>query len=143
MFWSTLGRMILVPLAFLIAAGTSSFILLTLGMERVTQAVHVRGSDDAEKFVAVFDLFRQGVMLATGLTVLPALAIVVLGEVARIRSSLYYIVGGGAALAAVPLLARIGQSPDLTLPVGAVWQVFATAGFVGGFVYWLMAGRRA
>jgi hypothetical protein len=24
-----------------------------------------------------------------------------------------------------------------------VWQVFATAGFVGGWVYWLLAGRNA
>jgi hypothetical protein len=24
-----------------------------------------------------------------------------------------------------------------------VWQVLATAGFAGGFVYWLLAGRTA
>jgi hypothetical protein len=24
-----------------------------------------------------------------------------------------------------------------------VWQVLATAGFAGGFVYWLVAGRNA
>ena len=64
--------------------------------------------------------------------------------VARIRSLIYYVVGGGLALAAVPLLARYGQGgtamPD---PDQLVWQVFATAGFAGGFVYWLLAGRNA
>ena len=53
-------------------------------------------------------------------------------------------VGGGLALAAVPLVARYGQGgsamPD---PDQLVWQVFATAGFAGGFVYWLLAGRNA
>jgi hypothetical protein len=29
------------------------------------------------------------------------------------------------------------------LPDPIVWQVFATAGFAGGFVYWLIAGRNA
>ena len=27
--------------------------------------------------------------------------------------------------------------------IGLIWQVFATAGFAGGLVYWLVAGRRA
>ena len=47
------------------------------------------------------------------------------------------------ALAAVPLLARVQQSGGFGMPEHAVWQVFATAGFAGGFVYWLIAGRNA
>jgi hypothetical protein len=43
----------------------------------------------------------------------------------------------------VPFLARIGQGSAVTLPAASVWQVFATAGFAGGFVYWLIAGRNA
>ena len=33
----------------------------------------------------------------------------IVGEVARIRGAIYYVVGGGAALAVVPLLTRLGQ----------------------------------
>ncbi len=143
MFWSTIGRLIIVPLAFLISATAALLVLFSLGTERVTQAVHSRNLTDGDPVFAAFDLFREGIILVSGLTILPALAIVILGEVARIRSSLYYVFGGGAALAAIPLLARLNQVADLNMPASSVWQVFATAGFVGGFVYWMLAGRRA
>ena len=77
-------------------------------------------------------------------TLLPALLLVIVGEVARIRSAFYYVVGGGVALAVVPLLTRIGQPDARVLELSpVVWQVLATAGFAGGFVYWLLAGRNA
>jgi hypothetical protein len=91
----------------------------------------------------MMDLMNQGLILTTGLTIIPALLVVFVGEVARIRSALYYVAGGGAALAAIPLLARVGQSGGVVLPEQIVWQVFATAGFAGGFIYWLIAGRNA
>ena len=144
MILTTLGRMIWVPIAFVISAIVTGFMLVTLGMERVTQAMAGRG-DDVASIGAILDLLRQAQVLATGLTLLPALLVVIVGEVARIRSALYYIVGGGLALAAVPLLARVGQaaSASAVLPPTLVWQVFASAGFLGGFVYWALAGRRA
>lgn len=142
MILSTLGRMLWVPIAFLISAGVTAFVLVTLGLERVTQAVHGRDIE-ADTLGALFDLLRQAHLLTSGLTVLPALLLVIVGEVARIRAILYYIVGGGAALAAMPLIARLGQGEPALTSTAAVWQVFATAGFVGGFVYWLIAGRRA
>ena len=143
MFWSTVWRMIVVPFSFLIAALFTAFVLVTLGMERVTQAVHGKNLDETDSFFAIIDLVGQGVVLASGVTLLPAIAVVLIGEISRIRSAVYYILGGGAALVSVPLLARFGQSGDLVLPNPVFWQVFATAGFAGGFIYWLMAGRRA
>ena len=69
--------------------------------------------------------------------------LVIIGEIARIRGALYYVLGGGATLAIVPWLARINQ-PVAAMDVShLVWQVLATAGFAGGFAYWLLAGRRA
>jgi hypothetical protein len=135
------GRVILVPLALLIAAAASCFVLVTLGLERVTDALHIRRGDDA--FEAIIDLMNQGILLTTGVTIIPALLVILIGEIASIRSAIYYIVGGGAALAAVPLLAHFGQTGSFGLPEQVVWQVFATAGFAGGFVYWLLAGRYA
>jgi hypothetical protein len=35
------------------------------------------------------------------------------------------------------------ESGNVVIPETTVWQVFATAGFAGGFVYWLIAGRNA
>jgi hypothetical protein len=53
------------------------------------------------------------------------------------------MVGGGLSLGVLPLLARL-QIPDLSaMPPAALWQVLATAGFAGGLVYWLLAGRTA
>lgn len=142
MVWRALGRLILVPIAFLAAAAIATLVAVTLGLERITHAIQGKGKG-ALGIEGLVDLLLEGRLLASGLTLLPALAVVIVGEVARIRSSVYYIVGGGVALAAIPLIARIGETGDLVLPAAAVWQVLATAGFAGGFVYWLLAGRRA
>jgi hypothetical protein len=139
MVLSTLGRVIWVPIAFLISSAVAALVLLSLGQERVTQALHVR-QGDGDAIGVLFYLVRDAYLLISGLSILPALLLVIVGEIAHIRSPLYYVVGGGLALAAMPLIARIGQGE---MPADVVWQVFATAGFAGGFVYWLIAGRRA
>jgi len=141
-FWSTVGRFIVIPIALLIAALVSGFVLFTLGLERITGALQGNRSGD-DVIVAMFDLTQQGLLLATGLTLIPALVVVIVGEIARIRSAIYYVAGGGLALAAMPMLARMTESGNVVVPETTVWQVFATAGFAGGFVYWLIAGRNA
>ena len=147
MFFSTLGRLIWVPIAFAISAAGTVFFLVMISKERVFDAMAGRGADSAS-LMAVIDLMGQGRILLSGLTIIPALLVVIVGEVARIRSVLYYVVGGGLAFAAVPLLARYGQSApgaslSTLLPPTLVWQVFATAGFLGGWVYWFLAGRNS
>lgn len=138
----TLARLILVPLGFLLALAAATFVLASLGLERVTHTMHGKETDFAT-------LGRTYAMLKDikGLAQLSVLAVpllmIVVGEVARIRSSVYYIVGGGAALALFPLLARSTSLGEGLSQLGLIWQVFATAGFVGGFVYWLVAGRTA
>ena len=77
------------------------------------------------------------------LTALPALVAAVAGEVLRIRSWMYYVLAGGAALAVVPLLAA-PEGADLTAIAASHYMtIFAAAGFAGGFIYWLLAGARA
>lgn len=143
MFWKTTGRiLIVIPFALLVAMLASLFVLMTLGLERITTFLHVNPMD-ADSSEQVFVMMDQGLMLAASITVIPALLLVVVGEIARIRSIVYYVAGGGLALAAIPLLARFGQAGSLTTPEAMVWQVFATAGFAGGLVYWLIAGRNA
>jgi hypothetical protein len=136
-----IGRLIMVPLAFLLGAVAALFILFTLGMEKITHALAGRAIEaDASQ---IFEFMRQASALASAATIVPAILLVIVGEVARIRSSAYYILGGGATLCALPLMAMAGSlSSDLS-PLGTLWTVFATAGFAGGFVYWLLAGRNA
>jgi hypothetical protein len=137
-----LARLVLVPTGFAFGTAAALFILFQLGLEKVTQATHGRELDLAA-LQQVWHLLRDARGLVTVGTLAPPLLLVVVGEVARIRSSIYYIVGGGASLAALPLLARSGSLGTALAEIGLIWQVFATAGFVGGFVYWLIAGRSA
>ncbi len=139
----TVGRLlIVVPFAMLLAALASLFVFATLGLERVTSFLHMNPVeiDNPDQVIAVMD---RGILLVASITVIPALLMVIVGEIARIRSIVYYVAGGGLALAAIPLLARFGQAGSLGAPEAIIWQVFATAGFAGGFVYWLIAGRNA
>ena len=128
--------------AALLAALAATMVLLTLGMERFTHAMH-RREVDPDTVSAMVDLASQVIALFSTFTIIPAILIVIIGEVARIRSSLYYIHGGGAVLAAWPLHTRLGMAAQDPAQLGVVWTVFATAGFTGGFIYWLVAGRRA
>jgi hypothetical protein len=138
----TVGRLIWVPIAFLLSALIALFVIVSLGQERITLALRGRGPNEAT-IDAAFDLFGLALQLLSVYTLVPAILLIVIGEVARIRTALYYVIGGGLTLAVVPLLAGLNQ-PASALDVAAVvWQVLATAGFAGGFVYWLLAGRKA
>jgi len=136
------GRILWLPLAFLVAAVVTVYVVISLGQERIIQAATGRGPDEVT-IGAGFDLLRLAYAFTSVHTLLPALLLVIIGEVARIRSSLYYVVGGGAALAIVPLMSRLSQPLTVLDLSPVVWQVLATAGFAGGFVYWLLAGRNA
>lgn len=144
MMMKALGRIILVPVAFILAGAAALAIIATLGLELVTGALHSAG-DETRALTIILDFVTQGVGLAAAATLIPALAVVIVGEVARIRSPLYYVLGGGAALAVIPLLSHATMaSADGTPGVPTVlWTVLATGGFAGGFIYWLLAGRQA
>lgn len=140
---NTLLRLIWIPIVFLISAIVAVFVLMSLGLEQLTH--HMRDLQPNEQGVLVmFSFVSQGLLLTTGLTLIPAILVVIIGEVARLRSALYYTIGGGLALVAIPLLARFAEADVAAFSTAPlVWQVFATAGFAGGFVYWLLAGRHA
>jgi hypothetical protein len=138
----TVGRVIMLPTAFVLAALVTLFVIFSLGQERAVQAMTGRGPEEIP-VGALVDLVGLALRLASIHTLVPALLLVIVGEVARIRSALYYVIGGGAALAVVPLLTRLAQPMAVLELSPVVWQVLATAGFAGGFVYWLLAGRNA
>ena len=134
-----LGRIILLPIAFVLAAAATLFVIFSLGQERVVQAMSGRGPDEVPiGAVSTSSAWRCGSPPCT-----PWCRRCCWSSSARRRASasaLYYIVGGGVALAVVPLLTRLGQPASVLELSPVVWQVLATAGFAGGFVYWLLAG---
>jgi hypothetical protein len=91
----------------------------------------------------VFGIVLFASAVAPALTALPALIAVVAGEVLKIRSWIYYVVAGGLSLAAIPLLAGTPEAGSAAIPAGEYMTIFVTAGFAGGFIYWLLAGARA
>ncbi len=137
--FSALGRIVVVTFSFLAAAILAGFIAFRLGLERMTHALHA--DDDAA--VTLVTWIWQGLGLSFATTLILALAVVITGEVARIRTGLFYIVGGGAAVAAAPLLIEVQRQGGAGNLPAFIWQVFATAGFAGGALYWMLAGRKA
>ncbi len=76
----------------------------------------------------------------------PALVLIAIAETFDIRSIFYYALAG----AAIGLFAYYGSNISVALenttdlpPVSFGLQLVAAAGIIGGFVYWLCAGRNA
>ena len=144
MILKTLLRGVVIAVAFILAAFASLVTLFALGTFWAGDAIREAAPGDplidllAEPFAAV--LFIGAVTPA--LTALPGLAAAIVGEVLHIRSFTYYVLTGGLALAAIPLLVT-GEGGAFVAPSADYMTIFASAGFVGGAVYWLIAGRGA
>jgi hypothetical protein len=137
-----LGRLVMVPLGLILGFVAALAVLVSLGLEVTTQTLS-RQAGEFDKLEILVDMGFGVLTVAAAASVLPALLIVAVGEIVRIRSVLYYVVGGGAAMALLPALTRLaGPDSAASMPI-RVWTVMATAGFAGGLVYWLVAGRRA
>ena len=140
-----LARAVRVIVAFALAAALALSLLFLLGANAAGEELRDGYRPDGElaALVETLSLLLGGtsflLALAPTLTLLPAFVAVLVGEVAAIRSSLYYIVAGGLALLALPLL---GSPPDTRFDPRFM-AIFATAGFAGGLLYWLLAGRKA
>jgi hypothetical protein len=137
-------RLLWVALAFFVAVGVAAALLLVLGGSWVGEELRAVVPEDPliGQAAPVFGVVLFAWTVAHALTALPALIAVVVGEALKLRTWIYYVLAGGAASAAIPLLA----TPDGEVPVqpaGHFMTIFAAAGFAGGFAYWLLAGRNA
>ncbi len=138
-------RSVVVIIAFALALLLSMIVLMVLGSYSMGEELRngVQPDDQLGVLVNILSMLFGGasflMVVAPILTILPALLAVIIAEVAQIRSSLYYIVAGGLSVAVLPVLA----SDSGTAFNAQSLTVFATAGFVGGLVYWLLAGRKA
>ena len=141
----TIFRMLWVTVAFCIAIAAALATLFALGAFWVGDELRAAAPHDPmlrHGAAPVFGMVLFAGTVTPALTALPALVAVVAGEVLRFRSWMYYVLAGGASLAAIPLL--VGSQTDLpSLPASQIMTIFAAAGFAGGFIYWLLAGCRA
>jgi hypothetical protein len=141
----TVLRMLWVVVAFSIAAAAGLAVLFTLGAMWAGNELRAAAPDDplVQDGAPLFGLMLFADTVGPALTALPALIAVVAGEVLRVRSWLYYVLAGGLALAAIPIMAAPDMAELPAIVASRSTTIFATAGFVGGFLYWLLAGARA
>ena len=145
MIASVIWRGLAVIFGFFSGAFAALVALFALGTYWASGELREAAPDDplidllAEPFAAV--LFIGAVTPA--LTALPGVVAAIVGEVLHIRSFTYYVLAGGLALAAIPFLVGAEPGVETALPSADYMTIFASAGFTGGAVYWLIAGRGA
>jgi hypothetical protein len=141
----TIFRMLWVVTAFIVAAAVALAVLFALGAMWTGDELRAAAPNDPllRDGAPIFGMVLFAGTVTPALNALPALIGVVAGEVLRIRSWMYYVLAGGASLAAVPILAAPDPADLPRIIASPYMTIFAAAGFAGGFVYWLLAGARA
>ncbi len=140
-----ISRILAVGFGFLLAAIVSIIMLVLLGGKELGSSFASEIETDALPTLVTdaVGVIYFAASLGPAFTILPALAAIIIGEVARIRSVIYYMLTGGAAVLAIPLLYVTGDGITYAAPNTRYMIIFTASGFIGGFVYWLIAGRRA
>lgn len=139
---SFIGRLFVIFFAFIIAALAAG---LALAFGLVAPDFRGIDSDPIERIFFFGSAFvATGYAVATAL--LPSVLAIAIAEAVRIRSVLFYALGGAliglAAFYSVDMSDILENTTDIA-PVGHGIELAAAAGIVGGIVYWLIAGRRA
>jgi len=141
-----IARLILIPLGFVLAVLAAAAVFMILGYEQFAEATAIPMDDPNDFIDGWMNMAGDAKIMAayfTGATILPAIILIIIGEVAKIRSSIYYVVGAGLAMAAMPFLYDLSINSEISDTARNVLPMFATAGFAGGLMYWLVAGRTA
>ena len=102
-------------------------------------------SDPIEKF-AFFATAFFATSFVGATAFVPSIILIAIAETFDIRSIFYYTIGGGLLAAIVwymaDISAQLENTTDLS-PIGYGLQLVIASGIIGGFVYWLLAGRKA
>jgi hypothetical protein len=122
--------LILVPVAYIVAILAAAAVVV----------IGVLGPYDSD-IAASFMLAMFWMTIAIGgASVGPAAIIVILAEVFSLRSIFIYLALGGLLGLVLQQFLGFHGSADL---LERRYVLFPAAGFVGGFAYWLIAGRFA
>lgn len=112
--------------------------MLAAGLTVSLGVVGLEPTGDAVPWIPLFAVWTG--LYAGGFAFIPWIVAVVIAEGFAIRSVFFWLALGGAVGAAAYLFNDVA--------VGTPWSGFnlafhLAAGFVAGFVYWLVAGRQA
>jgi hypothetical protein len=139
-FMTAIFRILLVlPLAFIVActAAGASLVLALAGGPDGWRAFADQAAFDNDGLFVVFGGLA-GLVVAAFVAV-PAFVFILLAELFRWRSIFLYLAAG----ALIGLSGSVLPVEDLFPEFQADMKMLAVAGAVGGFVYWLIAGRSA
>jgi hypothetical protein len=132
---SLVGRVLVIALALLLASMAAAFII-AFG---ILMEWHELFAGTGEAGWLTFGVFG---LISSMKGLLPALLVIVIAEALSIRASLFYAAVGGLGL--VGLYYGLGlaeREPDLLIRRDL--EIMAGAGIAAGFVYWIIAGRKA
>ena len=136
------GRIIVIAVALIVASMVAG---ITLAVGIIAPDWPWLDSDPVERVMFfVVSFFATSFIGATAFV--PALLLIVVAEIMRLRRLLYYAAAG----AVVGLTSYYGSNVELRLenttdvsPAFHPLQLAAAAGIIGGLAYWLLAGRNA
>jgi hypothetical protein len=139
---SLIGRIVVIAFGLLAAIVVAG---ITLAIGIVLPDWASMDSDPVERVIFFFVAFFATSFVGA-IAILPAVLVIAISEAARVRSFIYYGVGGAlVALASYygsDISVQLENTTDVT-PVANALQLAAAAGILGGLAYWLIAGRNA
>ena len=136
------GRIIMILFALILAIMAAG---ITLAIGIIAPDWAGIDSDPVER-LSFFIVSFFATSFVGAVAILPATLLIVISEAARLRSFLFYGVGGAlvglASYYGSDISVRLENTTDVP-PVANALQLAAAAGIIGGLVYWLVAGRNA
>jgi len=138
-FFRFFGRLVAISFGFAVAALVAAVVLVFLNgflTPGEIARLQARGID----FRLVFGIFGLASLIGYA-AFFPAAVLILVGEFARRRDWLAYVLGGGLVGCAVVLLAN-GTGVALALDAGHI-ATDIVAGMIAGLAYWLVAGHAA
>ena len=139
---SLFGRIIVIVFALILAIIAAG---ITLAIAIVAPDWAGVDADPVER-LSFFIVSFFATSFVGAVAILPAALLIVIAEAARLRSFLYYGIGGAlvglASYYGSDISVRLENTTDFA-PVANALQLAAAAGIIGGLVYWLIAGRNA
>jgi hypothetical protein len=139
---SLFGRIIVILVALILAIMAAG---ITLAIGIIAPDWAGIDSDPVER-LSFFIVSFFATNFVGAVAILPAMLLIVISEAARLRSFLFYGVGGAlvglASYYGSDISVRLENTTDVP-PVANALQLVAAAGIIGGLVYWLIAGRNA
>jgi hypothetical protein len=143
----SVSAFVFLPIAVFLDPVAHEFDIPTFIVGLLAAIVH---AGDPERLGAYFAFAWTALMIVCAL---PLTICALVGEIARVRSWLWYAAGTGSVAAAMPLLLRAGAGlrTQATRSIDTATQraeyrfllLFFLTGVLSGTVYWLIAGRRA